>query len=53
MRHYLHHRIRLKNVKRLMRHYLNADLTINTGNLPLDECVEQVLVLLKARGVIG
>lgn len=31
---------------------MNPDLTINTGSLPLDECVEQVLAALQARGII-
>ena len=31
---------------------INPDLTINTGSLPLDECVEQVLAVLRVRGII-
>jgi len=31
---------------------MNPDLTINTGSLPLDECVEQVLAVLRVRGII-
>ncbi len=31
---------------------INSELTINTGSLPLDACVEQVLDLLRIRSVI-
>jgi len=32
---------------------LNPELIVETGSLPLDECVEQVLSFLQAEGVIG
>ncbi len=31
----------------------NPELVVDTGSLPLDECVEQVLVYLREAGVIG
>ncbi len=31
----------------------NPELLVDTGSLPLDECVEKVISLLKERGVIG
>ncbi len=31
----------------------NPELVVDTGSLPLDECVEQVLAYLKEAGVIG
>jgi len=31
----------------------NPELTINTGNLPLEECVEQVIELLKSRTIVS